>query len=109
MFATYSRYIKYEYVNKYNANGVVTETGKRNAEQHGINDSKFHLPSWFFFENKRYDAKYVHIAVDFGFFVMKKNKIQHSNNMMPCSKHSTILRSIYHYRNGFSENSKRGS
>lgn len=25
MFATYSRYIKYEYVNKYNANGVVTE------------------------------------------------------------------------------------
>lgn len=45
MFATYSRYIKYEYVNKYNANGVVTETGKRNVEQHGINDSKFHLPS----------------------------------------------------------------
>lgn len=71
MFATYSRYIKYEYVNKYNANGVVTETGKRNVEQHGINDSKFHLPS-FFLKKKRNDAKYVHIAVDFGFFHYEK-------------------------------------
>lgn len=59
IFETYPRYSKYEYVNKYNVNdGSATETEQHNVEQHGINDSKLYLPSFFLFSRSLIDGEY---------------------------------------------------